>query len=281
MPQRVLACFVACLAVFGTATAQSRPPALGDVRLEAATIKPSKGSSQSPRAPDLFSRNYISLRALMIYAYDLPMFRIVGGPAWVDDARFDVLAKASATPKPEEMRRLIQRLLEERFALTLRRETRELPTYDLVQARSDGRPGAGLKPAAVDCEPFLTGQRPMSESPRIQREPGEMARCAAGLQMGSGVVRPWLNGVRLARLADFLSRTVNRVVVDKTGLDGAYDIDLQFVDENLPPELRGPNAPEGPVLQTALPEQLGLRLSSTRGSVEVLVIDAASRPPEN
>jgi uncharacterized protein (TIGR03435 family) len=100
------------------------------LRFDAAVIRPAAQPPQGrrPPAPDQFSQSSTTLHLLLVYAYDLPLYRVVGGPAWITSDRFDVVAKASATPTPAQMRTLVQNLLAERFALHLHRETRELPT---------------------------------------------------------------------------------------------------------------------------------------------------------
>lgn len=275
--------FVAAALLTLTAALSAQSAGVGGAderQFEAVTIKPSLGPVLGPRAPDLFSRNYITLQLLMVYAYELPAFRIVGGPDWVRADHFDIAAKAGFTPTPAEMRAMAQRLLGERFSLAVRRETRELSTYDLVVARSDGRLGPGLTRATLDCEPFLTGLRPMTESPLVEIDGISRRQCSTGATFGRRGISPWLKGVALSRLADFLARQMDRAVVDKTRLAGTFDVELNFTSENLPPELRG-DSPDIPALHTAVSEQLGLRLVSTRGPVEMLVIESAARPSEN
>jgi uncharacterized protein (TIGR03435 family) len=285
MPKTCMAFGWACLAMVASALGQSVSPTPADVRLEAATIKPTGAQpSQPPRAPDLFTRGNITLRQLMIYAYDLPVFRIVGGPAWADNLRFDVAAKMSAPSSPARMRPLVQRVLEDRFALKLHRETRELSTYEMVLARGDRRLGPRLKPSTADCEPFLSGQRPMSESPTVTHDSTRgsttVPLCALSVSVGGSVRTPRLAGVRMPRIAELIERTLNRVVADKTGLDGTYDMELSFLDDNVPPLFRS-GTPEAPALLTAVTEQLGIRLTPSRAPVEVLVIDAATQPSGN
>ena len=99
------------------------------------------------------------------------------------------------------MTKLVQRLLADRFALKTHVETRELPTYDLVLARSDGRLGAGMKPAEFDCEPFFNRERPPQDAPTDAAT--GMPRCAIALRTSPGVMTARFNGTRTARLSIF------------------------------------------------------------------------------
>jgi uncharacterized protein (TIGR03435 family) len=277
---RLLAGALAIVILAGSLGAQSPQDAL---RFEVASIKPALGSPLGavPRAPDLFSRPNVTLEMLLVAAYDMPPHRIVGGPAWVTSDRFDVLAKASTRPAPGEMRVLVQGLLAERFGVKVHTEIRQLPTYDLVFARSDHRLGAHISPTNIDCMPFRTNQRPMNESPAIERGGRAIPRCGVNFRFSpnTGVVTPPLTGVPLTMLADYLEQKVNREVNDKTGLTGLFDIELTFVDETfvfMPGVAR--READAPRLFTALTEQLGLKLESSSGPVDVLVIDAAHTP---
>ena len=256
---------------------------------EAVSIKPVSevpGLGPGPAGADLFSRSFITLHQLLIYAYELPAYRIVGGSSWVTADHYAVLGKMSGPAQPGEMRALVRGLLTDRFGLTFHREKREMPVYDLELARSDRRPGPRLKPATVDCMPFLTGQRPRSESPLMDvPEVGPRPRCAVSLTFNriTGLTTPQLNGVTIARFAEYLQQTTNRTVRDQTALSGVFDIELTFADENTPSfaGLERTAPPEGSSLSTALNEQLGLKLQPARAVEDVLVIDAASRPTPN
>lgn len=264
------------------AVAQAPPVPSGqsastELRFEAASIKPSPKEPAlgiAPNSPDRFSRANITLINLMNYAWDMRAFRIVGGPDWVSTLRWDVSAKAERATPPTEMRLLVQRLLRERFALETHIEAREQQIYELVKVRDDGRLGPNLKPAEFDCEPVYAGQRPRSDVPADART--GFPRCNTSFLTGSGVTTARLNGHSMARFAVFLQPTLERFVVDKTGLAGSFDVELTYQDERL--MLPGNKPKEGPALMTALPEQLGLRLQSTRGPVDVLVIDRVERP---
>ncbi len=257
-------------------SAQSPDAAPG---FEVASIKSAPNEPPLPvglLSPDRFYRPTITLRNLISYAYAVQHFRIVGGPEWAASERWQVSAKAATAVPPLEMARLVQRLLADRFGMKAHMETRELPIYYLVPARSDSRLGPQMNAAEFDCEPFLTGERRVVDAP-IDPKTG-ITRCATRIGMGGGVRTLRHRGVASSRLARYLWTAVNRVILDKTGLRGSYDVELTFQDDTA---FIGPGSRrqrEAPSLFTALQEQLGLKLEPARGPVEVLVIDSVERP---
>jgi len=254
-------------------------------RFQVASVKPVIGDSASPdsRGSDRFFRSSIELRSLVMYAYDLPEYRVLGGPAWADSDSWQVSARAAKTVSRSETQAMVRTLLAERFRLKVHVETRQLPVYDLVVARRDGRLGPKATRAKIDCVPFLTGARPMAESP-IEPDTG-FPRCTAGARVGPDGIQPRLNGVPMSFLADYVGRTVGRMVVDKTGITGPFDFALSHRNDGLLPFLNNntfeTKAADTSSLFTALQEQLGLRLESRKGPVDVLVIDTVERPTPN
>lgn len=247
---------------------------------EVASIKPVVGEPPlggGSDAPDRYDDPDTTLHFLIRVAYDLFDYQVVGGPDWIDARRWAVSAKAPAPMSRAAMRPLMRKLLEDRFALKAHLETRDMPVYELVMARSDRRLGPKIKPAAVDCTPFLSGQRPMAESPRQPGVPVEVCSVGASIAPG-GVLTPRLNGQPLSGLIEQLEASLQRRVIDKTGLTGLYDIALSYVDDRF---AAGVSAADGPALFTALQEQLGMKLESARGPVEVLVVDSAMEPVAN
>jgi uncharacterized protein (TIGR03435 family) len=248
---------------------------------EVVSIKPRVGEAPiraGGNAPDRFEWPDAELTLLIRYAYDLFPFQVVSGPDWINTKQWEVSAKAGGPVMgAAAMRPLVRRMLEDRFALKAHIETRELPIYELVLTRSDGRLGPKIKTAAIDCTPFLNGQRPMQESPR---DSDGLPLCSAGASFSSGLLAPRLNGQPLAGgLLRILEAAMQRRVVNKTRLTGNYDIELTYIDETL--FRKGVGTEDGPSLRTALQEQLGMRLESARGPVEVLVIDSVSEPTTN
>jgi uncharacterized protein (TIGR03435 family) len=266
--------------VAGTVAVSAGPLAQGPEpgeTFEVASIKPAPKElplGGAPSSPDRFYRANITLQNLINYAYDMRAFRIIGGPAWISSDRWEVSAKAATALQPSQMARLVRRLLADRFALKVHTETRDLPIYHLVLARADGRLGPQMKPSELDCEPFRTGERSSRESPidPVTTFP----RCGLNFRTGPGVTTARYDGTPTTRLATLLSTTVDRFIVDKTGLSGSFDVELTYQDDRM--LLPGAQQREAPALFTALQEQLGLRLESARGPVDVLVIDSANRP---
>jgi uncharacterized protein (TIGR03435 family) len=201
----------------------------------------------------------LPLRFLIRATYQVQDDQIQGGPEWISTERFDVMAKAEANTPLPQLVPMLKALLRDRFKLVVHSEQRELPMFALVALPGNGRRGPGLRDtacAALDIDL----NRPQQQ------------RCA-NISQGRG--RLTLRGMPLSQLLPFLAPVVNRTVVDRTALDGRYDIDLTWT-----PELSS-TAAEAVSIFTALQEQLGLKLESTKGPVDVLVIDHVERPTEN
>jgi uncharacterized protein (TIGR03435 family) len=214
---------------------------------------------------------------------------IVGGPDWFNEARFDVIAvapgglpRADADGFPSHLLAMVRALLEDRFTLVTREDTRDAPIYHLVRDRADGRLGPKLVPVSVDCENVSAAI--LAGTPLATR-PGRGRECGFSLTSERG----WMQGnaVTMTVFARFLGgEGAGREVVDRTGLQGTFDLDLLYL-----PEPPGGVALENPALDprfagraglvTAIREQLGLKLEPTRGRVDVLVIERAERPTEN
>ena len=124
MQQRLAAIAVMSLVVGLVLSAQDSPPAFETASIKATTDLP---TSATPFAPDRFTRPYVTLAQLLIYVHQVAPFQILGGPDWVTTTRFTVEAKAEGRPTADQMRLMVQRLLEERFALKVHTETRERP----------------------------------------------------------------------------------------------------------------------------------------------------------
>ena len=209
-----------------------------------------------------------TLAALIRNAYRVQEFQIIGGPDWINTERFDVEA---VFPDADRARvdLMLRALLAERFKLAVHNEKRERPIYALTFARADKRFGPQLEKSTTDCA------------------------TAKGPDACSGTVAPGfirLRGRTMAQLAESLSTltmtgsSLNRLILDRTGLDGPYHVTLKFTPENIPPVgLPGLPAvdPNGPSIFTALQEQLGLKLEASTGMVDVLVVDSAARPTPN
>jgi len=243
-----------------------------------------------PQPGGRFEATNMPLRDLIQFAYQVRNFQIEGGPDWMDSVHFDIVAKApgelpvvmpGGPPSPHTL--MLRSLLAERFKLVVRHETKELPIYALTQLRADGRFGPDMAVSATDCEAMMKAALKGGAPPA----PLQNDRMVCGLRIGPG--RLDMGGFAIAELANALGVLLQRTVVNRTGLTGRYDARMTFAPEQLPgipmppPGAPGvpPIDPNAPSIFTALQEQLGLKLESTRGPVQVLVIDRAEMPIED
>jgi uncharacterized protein (TIGR03435 family) len=268
------------------------PIAGSNPTFEVASVKPNRspeGFVQLGMQPGgLFTASNVPLRMLIRNAYQLQEAQLIGGPDWIASARFDVRAKAADTvalnlPGPGSpagpLQLMLQALLSERFNLKVHRETRELPIYELVLARSDGRLGPKLRPAAVDCAAAMTSAQGPN-GPSASPTPADYRQCGTRLMPGQLTGA----GLLMSHVAMSLSQSVQRIVVDRTGLVGSFDVDLTWAPDQMlyrgtRPDVSLPSSdPNGPSIFTAMEEQVGLKLESTKGPVEVLIIDDVEPP---
>ena len=213
-----------------------------------------------------FTATGVVVKLLIMQAYSVSEAQIVGAPDWTEKDHFDIRAQAEGVEKQltaAEANPMLRALLEDRFGLEVHRETQRRPIFGLVQVPS----GAKLKPAA-ELPAGATGG----------------LRGSVGFGSFTGVHVP------LMRLTQMLSTALGRPIVDQTGLTGDFDFQVAFdknsvPDPGLPGLRRSPPEvapePNGPSLFTALQEQLGLKLETQTGPVEVLVIDHVAQPSEN
>lgn len=223
-----------------------------------------------------FTATNVSLRDLMTSAYQLAANRIVGAPAWGDSEYFDIRATAAGDSTEDQKRRMVQSLLVDRFKLVTHTENRKLPVYALVLVKP-GKLGPQLHLNSVNCDSLPVG----SPIPAL----GTPAGIACGDLSSSSTPRDVRYAGRKITIQRFLTGLtdsganliIDRPIVDRTGLSGTFDFDLHFAS----PQLGSASTSDLPSLFTALQEQLGLKLESRTGSVEVLVIDHVERPSEN
>jgi uncharacterized protein (TIGR03435 family) len=276
----VLAAFVASTRVSVRAQSDAKPLAF-----EVASIKPNN-SGPGPLGIEVqpggrFIASNVTLRRLVLDAYQLQTFQLSGGPSWLGSDHFDVVAKsgidisdaftAERRPGPSTLQLMVRTLLADRFKLTAHTESRELPVYALAMARSDGRIGPKLVRSGADCAASIVDRSGNRSSPcSINFAPGRLVA-------GTVTVYQFANG-----LAGFLGRAV----LDHTGLSGTFDLDLTWAPDQVPQRPVGTSDPpavdpNGPAIFTAVQEQLGLKLESTTGPVDVLVIDHVEHPTED
>jgi uncharacterized protein (TIGR03435 family) len=245
--------------------AQSASPRPKFDAFEVATVKPVEPDPNGGRFIKMVSKNRFvekayTLKLLIAAAYDLNPKTISGGPTWVSSDLYDILALTPGDVQPThaEQMSMLRTLLTERFQLTFHREQKDFSIYELQVAKG----GPRLKTSA---------SRP--DEPAV---------------VGPGVVYPQSRVVlpgRNASMEDFVSllqrAIVDRPVVDKTGLAGRYDFDLEWA----PDETQfgggvstGTEVSQSPPLFVAIEQQLGLKLVATRGPVAALIVDKAERP---
>ena len=206
---------------------------------------------------------------LLRIAYRIQPYQLVGAPAWISTKRFDIAAKVEDNPAPPQQA-LLQALLKDRFKLAAHDETRELPIFSLVAARSDKKLGPQLTRSTFDCAAFMAG-------PHGLPEPGRTPNCATSIGPGS------LSGkaIPMTQLATSLAPFVSRFTVDQTGLTGRFDVELTWAPDQVPSNIQGNTQADGPSIFAALPEQLGLKLLSGKGPVAVLIVDHLEEPSAN
>jgi uncharacterized protein (TIGR03435 family) len=259
---------VVALMVGGTAALAAQSPEPGfDVVSIKRNVSGSFPVGPEARRGGSFIAINATLERIVRFAYDLPSYRVVGSDDWVRRDRFDIEARVARDASSEEIQRMVQALMADRFHLVIRREQREGPIYTLLLARSDKRTGPNLRPSAAGCAAPAGRGETMEE----QRTP-------------NGGVSTQRTCAPLAVLVSSLSNALQAPVDDQTALTGLWDSELSYTGErrrnaNAAAIAQDPN--EAPALFTALQEQLGLRLESRRGPVDVLVIESAAQPTEN
>ena len=214
---------------------------------------------------DTFTASNATLRELIRVAYGAREMELSSGQVWIESERFDIVAKGREQLRPARVPEELKQLLAERFALKVHNESREVLIYALMIARADGKPGAALQPVAVDrCAALIAQAMERSrkgQSP-LPATPGQRIQC--GMHFNPGIIQG--GSIGLGALANRLSSLVGRQTVDRTGLTGTFDFDLTWAADAAPDSV-------GPSIFTALQEQLGLKLESARGPIDVLVID--------
>lgn len=261
----IAALFVLAGAISGQPSA-TRP---GFDQFEVAAIKPAPPDAagrwiRMQSAHEFMARNH-ALHTLIAAAYNLNPRAISGGPAWVDSDHYDIVAKAPNEVRPnlDEQMAMLRKLLAQRFHLIFHREERELQVYELTIAKG----GPKMKKSTLSPDASPEGSPPLIfvVSPQLVRLPGRNAA--------------------MADLASVMQRSaLDYPVLDKTGLPGRYDFDLEFApDEAVFGGVlgKGPDDPTKPDLFAAISQQLGLRLAAAKGPVEALIIDHVERPSEN
>ena len=268
-----------------------------------ASVKPnlSNGNMSADLSPGRFDARNVSVKNLVQIAYGVEFQRIVGGPDWVDSARFDIAAVFDSDPDSEpeiagrtgrpwaspvdrrRFRPMLQRLLTERFRLRVSTGLRELPHYALVVSRPETF-NARVRPSVIDCDAYYEKRRREG----LRREEPTGPYCGLQLVIGGDVITIRTDAATMSEFAGYLHSDVGCLVEDETEVDGRFQIEVTFADRSewrlAGEDLAAPGgeAPLGGVsVFAALEEQLGLALESRTGPVEVLAIEHVERPTPN
>jgi len=284
--------FYLALTVAGIGFAQDPPKSpefeVASVKLAAPQIGGGVfvGVRGGPGTQDSTRITYVneSLRNLLTEAYAVKAYQ-VSGPDWIDTQRYDIVAKIAEGATKDQVRVMLQTLLADRFKAVLHHETRDFPIFELTVARSGPKlkPSSSAPPAPADGK----GPNPIGSDGFPQLPPGATGMMGA---MHNGVNRIIAGKQTLEALARVLENEVGTRVVDRTGLTGAYDFNLDYVRDQgraisqftgLPPGT-APAADDfggAPALSTALQEQLGLKLEKAKAPLDVIVVEQANKTP--
>jgi uncharacterized protein (TIGR03435 family) len=247
------------------AMAQATRPAFTE--FEVAAVKPAEANAVGRWIRMQTVHQFVAHNSTLLYliapAYNVSPHAISGGPAWVDVDRFEITAKAPGEVRPtwDEQMAMLRNLLTDRFQLTFHREPREMAAYVLTVAKG----GSKLKQTKPSADAPPEGQPPLVFS------------------IAPDVVRMNARSVTLAEVVSVMQRAaLPHPVLDRTGLTGLYDFDLEFApDETVFGGILKATDTSRPGLFTALQQQLGLRLESTKATVDTIAIDRAERPSGN
>jgi uncharacterized protein (TIGR03435 family) len=255
----LLGCMIAgTLAPRWIAFAQAKPS------FEVASVKRNTNNGQMDVTPRRSGNRVIMHNAqlgfVFVYAYNFKhgyqysgSLRLPDGWNW-----YDIEATVEGSPSDDQIRLMFQSLLEDRFKLKVHRETRELPSYELVVAKN----GPKLRRAREDSRIAIDG-KPLGAG-------------RGGIFLGTDGRHLAAMGGSIDMIVTELAGELHAPVVDRTGITGSFDFDVRYVPENSPPD-----AEPGPSIATAIQEELGLRLEKSKGPVEVVVIDHVEKPSEN
>jgi uncharacterized protein (TIGR03435 family) len=290
MVQARLLAAVGIVAVVGCVAVAVSAQTPASLAFEAASIKPNtsgdSGGGANFQPGGRFVARNVTLRGLIRGAFGDPVqldpSRISGGPSWIDRDRFDVQARAATEFSDLTFSggstmtgaAMVRALLAERFRLATHWETRDIPVYALVRqdatrlgprlVSSPGTPGTDCLPAAA-----------------VAAADTALPRCGSYLLQNTGGNQFAIHarGITMTNFAGNLQNVAGRVVLDRTALGGPYSFDLDF--EYRPPSATSADDGLGAAVFTAVQEQLGLKLESAKGPVDVLVIDSVEHPTED
>ena len=271
MKRLALAWLVFCCSLLGQTNSPESASAF-----EVASIKPS--ANTDPRAlvqavPGRLLMQGFPPRTFIVFAYGVEAYQVTGGPSWIGSDRYDVQAKAEGNATVRQMEGpMLQSLLADRFKLSFHRETQQIPVYELTRAGGNTKLQQTKEGTCTVYE--LDAPPPSDADVRGTTSCGFLKTSLSGINRALDG-----KGVSMATLASNIARSLRRAVIDKTGLTGTYDLHLKWSDAPL--NTTDPDTLNRPSIFTAVTEQLGLKLESAKGPVEVIVIDHVERPSEN
>ncbi len=278
---------LALLALAVSVSAQSAPPSFQVASIKANNEHPPRRIARP--LPAGYTAENASLKMLITNAYSLQSFQLIGGPAWMEADGYDITAKSDTAIDRATALQMLQVLLAERFALKVHRETKELPVYELTIAKGGPKLPPSKEGSCIAA--------PANGGPMPPPGPGQppALRCGNALIGFSGTVAG--GKLKMADLVRTLANIMGRPVVDHTGFTDEFDLKLSFSPDQategmampvgmatppgVAPGSMPPSDSDRPSIFAALQEQLGLKLSSAKGPVEVLVVDHVERPSAN
>lgn len=276
--------------------AQSATSSSSEPRFEVVSIRPGNPSPSGPtgfrmRPDGGFVGTGATVTLLIGMAYPVSSRDVVGLPEWATRERLDIDARVASgqtqPPTADERRAMWRAVLAERFNFSAHMEQREVSAFDLVLARNDGKPGPQLVRSDIDCTVVAAERRKATEAARARGEtppafpPFSLTDPLPPCSQRATVNR-FEGHITMAALAGVLRSMADRPVVDKTSLDGWYNVRLDFVrTPSLSAAAGDAASSELPSIFTAVQEQLGLKLEPSRTTIDVLVVDRLERPTEN
>ena len=228
----------------------------------------SPSTSMSDRPDGMVMENG-TLRNLIFNAFRPQSTELVGAPGWLAD-RYDLIAKAMGPATAEQRAAMLRALLAERLQLQAHYEMREQPVYELVFARRDRSLGPQIVQTDRDCAAAAAARDAGKPAPALSQSSNGAPPCGIRANRGEFLA----GGITMEGLARNLASRAGRVIFDRTGLGGYYQVTLTFA-----PDVAA-DASDAPTLFTALQEQLGLKLEPSRAPLQTLIIDHVERPTE-
>ena len=292
--QRVLAATLLAVAAPSLLAQQAVPPpapqdapTAAPLAYDVVSIRPTRSSTSTDSQGISVIRTVIrttadgasfenaNLKSLIANAYNVKDNAIMGIPDWADSAHYDINAKVVPEPGAAppaltnpQRRQMLQSLLADRFHLVVHRDTKDTPIYELDLAKGGSKLHESTPAAAPSTANAPDGHPALRGFPMMLR----------GFPMMFGPGKVSGQSISISTLTDLLTAQLHRPVVNKTGLTGKYDLNLQWTPDEV--DAASPDV-SGPSLFTAVQEQLGLKLTATHGPVTTLVLDHVERPTPN